>query len=158
MTLKTCALREGVDTIVLDLDRRKIAKCSLSSNIVLLDGLVFVSQIRCGARPVTSDGFIPAFNKCTIPSTCQHAAVLTRAVRLGSLVDLRAISCLRRTVWQPFHFLLSYARRKKTFLFCILQEVTSNIAFSVFTNQFCCWTVLPPGFFQLSVTKTKHSI
>ena len=70
MTLKTCALREGVDTIALDLDRRKIAKCSLSSKYFLLDGFVFVGQIRCGARPVTSDGFIPTFNKCTIPSTC----------------------------------------------------------------------------------------
>ena len=36
LTLKTCGLREDVDTIALGLDRRKIAKSSLSSKYFFL--------------------------------------------------------------------------------------------------------------------------
>ena len=51
MTLKTCGLREDVDTIALGLDRRKMAKGSLSSKYFSPDVLVFCqsNQMRSAA-------------------------------------------------------------------------------------------------------------
>ena len=57
MTLKTCGLREDVDTIALGLDRRKIAKSSLPSNIFFLMCLclsVRSDSERCLSLPTDS--------------------------------------------------------------------------------------------------------
>ena len=95
------------------------------------DVLVFVSQIRCGALPVTSDGFIPvcARSKLITLITCQQRL---QACWLGSLV-WRACAGLR----DGLSLSAFVCKAKQTFLLPpVLQEGTSNIALSVFSNQF----------------------
>ena len=57
MTLKTCGLREDVDTVALGLDRRKIAKSSLPSKYFFLMCLclsVRSDAERCQSLPTDS--------------------------------------------------------------------------------------------------------
>ena len=139
MTLKTCGLREDVDTSALGLDRRKIAKSSLSSKYVFPDVLVCVSQIRCGTLQVTSDRFIPACacSKLITPITCQQ--------RLPGLLARVSRGVLAPDCVMVFHFLLSYARRNK--LSCCHLSSRKALLISYFQSSrisFHYWTVQQP--------------
>ena len=93
MTLKTCGLRD-VDTIVLGLDRRKIAKSSLSSKYFFLMCLclsVKSDEKRCLSLPTDS---YPRVRAANLP----HLSLVTSVDRRLQAYWLGSpVACLRRT-------------------------------------------------------------